>query len=251
MLQATKTYSVSTWPGDSLSRDLVIAFGGAQAQLGGIQVHEFSNSLGAQALKRHVVFVREQPSRWYNTIDTALVEALTSAREGRQLFTLGNSMGGFAAILFSLLLPGPCRSISFCPQFSIHRNEVPFEERWADYASAIAPWRFRTCLPDAWNRPKGVSHFIFCGGQAASDVRHVERIVATAANEVIAFVVDGCGHDIARFLKSHDLLAPLLNELIGGPGRPIAIAAALDGRRIRFRTLGASEVAPSPRTSSR
>ncbi|HEX3984329.1 MAG TPA: hypothetical protein VHX12_11590 [Acidisoma sp.] len=226
-------------PGAPQSDRAVIAFAGVQTRLGGIDLKEFSNSLaGGRQKQRHIAFVRESPARWYNTIDLSALAAFAAAQRERHIVTLGNSMGGFAAILFSLILPGVRGSISFCPQFSVHPDEVPFERRWNEYVSAVAEWRYRTCLPVAWNHPKGVSHTLFCGSGVPSDIRHAELIVQSARNSAAAFILEGCGHDVARHLKSRDLLLPLLDLLIEGTGTVAAVAGLLQSQGIRFRQVG-------------
>ena len=209
-------YSVTEFPADQRVQPMVVAFGGGQSGLGGIEINEFAKSLGAPGGRRGVLFVRERQPRWYNSADDRLIETLQSASAGRRLVTLGNSMGGFAAILFSLLLPGASRSISFCPQFSVCPEIVSFERRWRDKVAKIESWKFPTCLPDAWNQPKNTAHFLFLGEDTEDDLRHAELIVSAAKNPAIAFRVGGCGHDVARFLKGRNLLVPLLDELIEG-----------------------------------
>lgn len=239
--QTTHSCSLNFSRGHPGTRDLVIAFAGVMGGLGGIDVPEFSKSLRAGAAERDVIFVRESPPAWYNSADENLIATLAAAGTGKRVLTLGNSMGGFAAILFALLLPGPCRSLSFVPQLSIHRDEVPFEPRWKSHAEAMAVWRYRTCLPAAQNRAKGAAHLLICGSGDPADIRHVERILEEAANPAMALIVDGSGHEVAQYLKAHDALVPLLDALMGETVSADAVASLLARRGVSFRLRGAWE----------
>ncbi|MFG1425997.1 alpha/beta fold hydrolase [Roseixanthobacter glucoisosaccharinicivorans] len=224
-------------PGDPLCQQTVLACAGIQAELGGIEIQEFSSSLAAQQRRRHVAFMRDSTARWYNSIDPALIDSFSASQSDRQIVTLGNSMGGFAAILLSLLLPNAIGSIAFCPQFSVHPEEVPFETRWTEYISAIAEWRFRTCLPQTWNHPKSVTHTIFCGEREPADIRHAELILHHAQNPARAFILSGCGHNVARHIKAHHALAPLLDALISGNSGTDIIVDLLRSHGLRCDTI--------------
>lgn len=239
--QALPSCSLSFSRGHPDATDLVIAFAGVMGGIGGIEVPEFSRSLRAGATERDVIFVRESPAAWYNSASEDLVATLAAAGAGKRVLTLGNSMGGFAAILFALLLPGPCRSLSFVPQFSIHRDEVPFDARWKRYADAVSLWRYRTCLPAAQNRAKGAAHLLICGSGDPADIRHIERILEEAANPAMALIVDGCGHDVGQFLKAHGALVPLLDALLGETVSADAVASLLASRGVSFHLRGAWE----------
>jgi pimeloyl-ACP methyl ester carboxylesterase len=237
------TSALQVLPGVETSNRAVIAFGGILAMLGGISIGEFGKSLGVQAggiepLRRHVAFVRERPARWYNALDLMPVREHAALQQGRHVVTLGNSMGGFAAILFSLILPGVRRSISFCPQYSVHPDHSPFETRWRELVREIAVWRFETCLPPMANQLRpGLSHMLFCGQNEPADIRHAERIVAGSANPATAFLVAGCGHEVARRLKAADALAPLFDLLIDDDAGPELIAELLAARGISFSRI--------------
>ena len=138
---------ISFLAGHARSTRAVIAFAGVKASLGGVEVQEFSTSLkdsrgGDACIQRPVAFVRERPARWYNSMSPELLAPFCKDHADKTIVTLGNSMGGFAAILFGTALPGVKRSISFCPQFSVHPELCPWERRWQDEIAAIDYWRF-------------------------------------------------------------------------------------------------------------
>lgn len=235
---------VSILEGSRQAKRAVIAFAGIMASLGGVELQEFSKSLsttgdGSDVLQRPVAFVRERPPRWYNSIETRRLQAFVAEQANRTIVTLGNSMGGFAAIRFSLLLPGIRRSIAFCPQFSVHPTHCPWETRWREEVAAIDGWRFETCLSGAGDPYRGeLDHVVFCGSAIPDDVRHVEMIVEQATQPVSAFVVHGCGHDVASYLKRRQALVPLLDLLIDDLASHDDIVAYLQANDLRFDMLG-------------
>jgi hypothetical protein len=222
---------------------VVIAFAGVLAKLGGIGFHEFGRTLasgepGASDRAHHIAFVRELPPRWYNTFDPALLAPFLEAQAGREIVTLGNSMGGFAAILFSLLLPGIRRSITFCPQFSVHPNHCPWEKRWRQHVDAIDTWRYETCVPALPSRSGGgPDHVMFLGKAIADDIRHAEAILAAADTPAAAFLIQGSGHEVARDLRERAVLVPLFDRLIGDLAPAEEIAAFLRAQDVRFDLL--------------
>lgn len=224
----------------------VIAFGGIQSNLGGIEFWEFATTLltgtsqqpkhPPEVTQRHVAFVRESPPHWYNNTEQLPLEQFVTSQiaERRLISTLGNSMGGYAAILYSLLLPNIRRSISFCPQYSVRPEYCPFETRWQEKIGAIASWRFDTCLPLSSNHPRqDLTHFIICGTDVSEDVRHAEMIVAKAANPAIAIMIAGCGHEVARHLKSSYTLTPLLDLLFGKWTDQVSIGNFMKERNVQ------------------
>lgn len=245
-VENTASDSVHVVAGSSNCGHAVIAFAGIQSNLGGIEYREFATTLATmtspqpkhspEGMQRHVAFVRETPPRWYNNTEQLPLEQFVASQiaERRQISTLGNSMGGFAAILFSLLLPNIRRSISFCPQYSVRPEYCPFETRWKEQVVAIPSWRFDTCLPLDSNLPRpGLIHFIICGTNNSEDVRHAEMIVSKAANPAIGIMISGCGHDVARYLKSSHTLAPLLDLLFGELADQVSVGNFLKDRQVK------------------
>ncbi|TRL32274.1 hypothetical protein [Rhizobium straminoryzae] len=234
--------TVYVLPGSPDVRRAVIAFAGIQSILGGIEVWEFAKTLtsdeNVEEARRHVAFVRERPALWYNSVDPACLAPFLAMQDGRAVVTLGNSMGGFAAILFSLVLPGIRRSIAFCPQYSVHPDHCPWERRWQDQIAEIDNWRFETCLPHGpCPEAQDLDHMIFCGSDVGDDVRHAEAILAGATHPVSVFLIHGCGHDVARSLKRREALVPVLDLLIDDLAPPQHVAAELARRGIAFDLL--------------
>jgi hypothetical protein len=106
---------------------LLIAFGGIKGQLG-MPPFEFFNVVGKLDFPVKRAFVRDLRRAWYHqgtpglgdTIDEMKVALSGVIEEAvvRRVVTVGNSAGGYAAILFGILL-GVDRAIGFSPPTSL------------------------------------------------------------------------------------------------------------------------------------
>lgn len=194
----------------------VVAFTGVAGGLGQIQLEEFRHSLrGSGAPVCNLVFVIDKQRRWYNhgteAVISGIVNAQLAAFGTARTVTLGNSMGGFGAIVFAPRLTGCGTAIAFCPQSSVHPAIAPFETRWPEWTGRITQWE----LPDAVAtlRPE-IRYHLFFGTQNMQDDRHAARFLAAGALGMNITRIPGCAHDVAPYLKRTRRLRPLLRELI-------------------------------------
>lgn len=223
-------------PGNGACGEVVISFSGVALSLGSIHKTEFRNSLRKPRHVRDAYYVSDKRRGWYNSTFDRIRETIGPRVEGRNVYTLGNSMGGFAAILFSLTFDGAMASISFCPQYSISRPLAPFETRWGADAEAIGAWSAPTCLPEAWNVPRPVRHYVFCGEGEPRDVQHAQLIQMAAANPVSVYVFEGVGHGVASGLKQAGALHQLLDAAMQGPRSDRAMDDVLRGSGLAYAT---------------
>jgi hypothetical protein len=83
------------------------------------------------------VFITDKTRSWGNALDFALIEdQIARFIEGRKIFSIGNAMGGFNAILAGHYFPVET-CVAFVPQFSVDRRVVPWEDRWGKAISEI------------------------------------------------------------------------------------------------------------------
>jgi len=140
---------ISSQPGTS--DVLVVAFAGVGHALGGLQTEEFRKILSRidQASACHLIWVIDKRRVWYNEgvaeavaawVNTYIAEARINA-----VVTLGNSLGGFGAIVFARRLVNCVQAIAFCPQSSVKSDLVPFETRWPEWRAAISAWDIYRC----------------------------------------------------------------------------------------------------------
>ncbi|QXP83730.1 hypothetical protein ABZN20_04695 [Methylococcus sp. ANG] len=120
------------------SRKLYLTFGGLQGALG-IPPFEFYKS--SRILNESRVFFRDLSQTWYhaglagissNIPETArYIEHIIDKSSAEEIVFIGNSMGGYAAILFSTLI-GRGRAVSFSPQtfISPSKRRASGDGRW-------------------------------------------------------------------------------------------------------------------------
>src|SRR5690606_13457642 len=130
---------------DNNSKKLLITFGGIRQGMG-MPVYEFYNSL--KDLNSDKVYVKDINQAWYHkginkevknieTLKQVLHEIIKRKSYDNVVF-IGNSMGGYAAILFGVLLHVDS-VIAFSPQTFINKvNRLWYkDERWTDEISKI------------------------------------------------------------------------------------------------------------------
>lgn len=189
----------------------VISFAGVGYALGGMQIEEFRRSLDGSHFD--IYFVIDKKRHWYNGIYERVLAVINASLEARGIarcFTLGNSMGGFGAVLFAGALSRCMRAIAFCPQSSVSPVHAPFENRWREWTASITAWR----APDAIAAmTEEVQSIVFFGAIEARDQLHAQRFAAAEGNAIVC-VIENCSHNIATYLKQRGVLIPLLNSLL-------------------------------------
>ncbi|WP_283177339.1 hypothetical protein [Gemmobacter sp. 24YEA27] len=118
---------------------------------------------------------------WYRNEDTpALIRALRDAgffAGFRRVVFAGASMGGFAALSLSALVPGAV-VLAFSPQSTLAPGLVPFERR---YPFARRKWDWQSAGCDAAQAVQGASEvWLIYDPFIPEDRAHVRRIVAAA-----------------------------------------------------------------------
>jgi hypothetical protein len=191
---------------------LVLAFTGVGHNMGAEQTEEFISSASANGA-HNVLFVIDSKRSWFT--QPGVIE--TTCRETRRLMqeigcdtiaTLGNSMGGYGAVLFGKYLPvSTC--VAFAPQYSMNRLVV-FERRWRKHRKHMrrAPMRGLNQAIVSQTR-----YFIVYGDDP-QDLKHQRRF-RPADNLVMAIIPEG-GHNPAARLKELGTLNALLDAGLAG-----------------------------------
>jgi pimeloyl-ACP methyl ester carboxylesterase len=207
-----------------------VAFAGVQGAFGGIPVEEFAGSLGRSATPHDAVFVIDKTRGWYNETVPDIGAVLAPHLAGRRVVTLGNSMGGFGALLFAERL-NAAAALAVCPQYSIASDLVPFETRWRDFAAAIPVFRYPTCLPA---RPSAATRIVLAGAGHDADMAHARLIHRRLRTGDAVFALKPCGHDVAQVLKQQGILSAILDAVLTVGGAGNAIAAVLNAGAIDY-----------------
>jgi pimeloyl-ACP methyl ester carboxylesterase len=196
------------------SHVLAVAFTGISHGLGGIHF-EFGRSLGK--IRCATLLVRDIGLRWYQygpddpSAAGAVVARIryTAKRAGaKRIVCIGNSMGGFGALLYGSLLQADA-VIAFCPQTAIDPaiTSAMGDRRWSNYQTNIPdyPYGDISRLP----QPRNVT--VCYGSNDSLDVAHVDRL-----KWAVKRIVMPSGHGAVRELKNQGKLIPLLSDVVFG-----------------------------------
>ena len=167
-----------------------------------IQQEEFNKATdGATA-----IFIIDKTRSWGNIDWELLSKVISPYLVNKRVFTIGNSMGGFYAILASrhFLID---KVISFVPQYSVHKSIVPRENRWSMYTKRIRDWKYIS-LEGSFN-DKTEYHIFF--GNDQSDAVH-KKLFPKQEN-IIMHVYAG-NHYIVKDLKAKGLLYGLISDIV-------------------------------------
>lgn len=186
---------------------VVVAFTGIGHSLGSVQRDEFVGT-ASDGGRAHAVFVTDIRRSWYSR--PGLEERIL--RVVGQLFdrlgpagvhTLGNSMGGFGAILFAERLSAQS-AIAFVPQFTMDRKVID-ERRWSRFRPAMNEGNLASldshltgaCRPHA-----------FFAADALPDRPH--WMLLERSERAAVHLLNEGGHNIAHHLKTLGVLAPVI-----------------------------------------
>lgn len=202
-----------TWlPGQS--RTLVLVFAGQGAARRGRDRLEFPDVASAQG-RNHVLFISDLARSWYSR--PGLCERIAGVVRGFMathgivdVAALGNSMGGFGAILFCKYLP-IANVAAFVPQISMV-NEVIDGPLWASSRARIT---------DAVEKDLGPilsgsrCRFSLVYGDHDED-DNIHRARVPLAGNVEVLVIRGCDHKVARWIKDRGMLPQIARAMLTG-----------------------------------
>lgn len=195
-----------TTAGDPAAPGLFVCFTGIRQAMGGIGAEEFVGSTALPGFS--ALFVSDLKRSWYNGFEPERLASVLRARaEGKAVVTIGNSMGGFGAILATTMLPVET-AIAFAPQFSVHPEIVPGEERWTEFTRQIEHFRHPS-LREAF--ASGARIYTINGDD---DAAHWSQFPQAPGLEHV--VIEDSGHDPALHVKKSGVLPRLLTTCIEG-----------------------------------
>lgn len=210
----------------SSKENLLVSFGGVQQGIG-IPVFEFFNFLSAFDCDK--VFVRDFNQAWYqkgiddkiSTIDqlTQSLREIIANRDYKKICFIGNSMGGYAAILFGVLL-GVDEVLSFAPQTFVDKKRrlLHADFRWKKeikgmYKSDVLNRPMMDLKSYLLQYPKQAKPIIniFYGANHRLDRIHAERM--KKISNVCLFPIPGKNHQLVKELRNSGQLNKMFEEL--------------------------------------
>nr|WP_236638387.1 alpha/beta hydrolase [Mangrovicoccus ximenensis] len=191
-------------PPDSGQKRILLSFTGIGNQMGGMQVQEPEFFTAGNAFD-NIFFISDLMRSWGNAYDfAALCDRLGPHLAGREVCALGNSMGGFLAILAAAHLDIEAVA-AFVPQFSVAPHVVPEETRWREHVGAIRDWRVPS-LDGRFNRR--TRYHVFSGNTGEERVH--SRLFPVQPNLFHA-VPRRSGHRLAKKLKERGVLRDVIS----------------------------------------
>ena len=202
---------------DHDSSTLVIAFAGLKGFLGGFPAFEFRKILSSVNVKS--AYLRDHYAAWYHRgvvdigpdIDAVAATLRELRGDADRVVMIGNSAGGYAALLFGALLD--CETYAFSPQTFVDPQLLreAEDDRWDEELNALlASGRFDPRYGDlapVLADSKGTFH-IYYGGLDPIDWKHVDHVAAIA--HVTAHPNVNCYHRVVKYLRDSGWLRSFL-----------------------------------------
>ncbi|HCR85653.1 MAG TPA: hypothetical protein DIV86_03140 [Alphaproteobacteria bacterium] len=205
-------YRITYESGDN--NTLVIAFTGIELRLGEIQKEEFQKTLHSTSKNNHICYVIDKQRSWYNFIEPEIIEKLNQLIEkisAKKVVTLGNSMGGYGAIIFAVKLKNCSTAIAFCPQYSVNPSITPFETRWAQYRDNLTEFLTNDVSTEISDK---ITYNIFFGNLEKRDKKHCRLFEELTRDNLKIHIIKGSSHNVAGHLKEQGKLVEVIMGLI-------------------------------------
>ncbi|MCK0168548.1 hypothetical protein MWU52_13365 [Jannaschia sp. S6380] len=206
---------------------LVVVFTGRKAGFGGQPPDEFAGS-ASHGGENSVLFVTDRQASWYAAPGlwrkiVRMVREVRASVGALEVMTLGNSMGGYGA----LLLPRDlrvARAIAFSPQVTLDRGLLD-DARWPEIADEM-PER---CVADTFAGTR-TQYYLTAGAGCAEDVAHLALV--PEGKRVHRWVLPRGRHNVAGALKEAGLLARVIDAILRGRRTRVDALYARYGRRL-------------------
>lgn len=206
------------------SKNLLISFGGIMQGIG-MPVFEFFNALSAIDCDK--MFIRDFNQAWYQkgiddkikTIDQMrqYLADLIQEKGYEKVCFMGNSMGGYAAILFGLLLDID-KIIVFSPQTFINpfRRLISLDYRWKEQLKEVYQYDKRAesyyDLKRVLQRtPHKATVSIYYSTTHRLDNLHARRLKGIPGVQL--FPINTKSHNIVKGLRDQGTLTQILKEI--------------------------------------
>ncbi len=166
--------------------------------------------------RNHVLFINDRERSWYSAPGqrdriAGIVSRFVASHGISETWAIGNSMGGYGAILFSDRL-GISQVVAFVPQL-LMTSEVLSLPNWADYLAPIRDGVEPDLVPII--AAADCRFHIVTGDRFDDDILHMGHLRKTLPDtpKVRIVVAPGQSHYIARWLKDQGQLARLVAAL--------------------------------------
>ena len=193
---------------------LVVVFTGRHHTFGDQPADEFATS-AHDGGANNVLFVSDLMQSWYSRPGlwpriVRLVRGIAEIEGQGSVVTLGNSMGGFGALLLPRDMP-VVRAIGFSAQVSMVQRVIR-DRRWPNARRRLG----RSPVINIRNTvARTKTHYYLTAGRGAPlDMAHMALMPRNA--RVRRWALPGAGHNIAKKLKESGVLMPAIHAMIDG-----------------------------------
>lgn len=186
---------------------VLIAFTGVGHAMAGMDIQK-PEFLSATKMGK-VIWITDKNRTWGNGLDIEkIVEIILLNAKGKDVYCIGNSMGGFLAILFSKYINAK-KVLSVVPQWSIDPNIVPNETRWLQYRQNIKNIKYPD-LSGSFN--PSCDYLILSGNDQLEKMQtqHFLQVINSCNIKILEF--EDAKHNVAHYLKEKNILSNLLTE---------------------------------------
>ena len=199
------------------SPDLTLCFTGIGNSIGGlnIQSEEFRKASSFST----AVFVVDKTRSWGNNVDFPRLAEIVSSYGSKNINAIGNSMGGFLAVLVSRFID-VSTVVAICPQYSVSREVVPKEHRWSDHVNNIQVWKYKSLDGCFCERTK----YYVLAGVGGHDDKQLKWIPDRSNINKIYFKDKRFNHRVSLALKEDGILYGVVADCLAGK-RPSEIIA--------------------------
>jgi hypothetical protein len=199
---------------------LVVAFAGLRGFLGGFPAFEFRKILSSVDVKS--AYFRDHYAAWYHRgvvdigpgIESVLRRLRELQQEAQRVVMIGNSAGGYAALLFGALLG--CEAYAFSPQTFIEPDLLrdAGDDRWDEELAVLLDSGFFDSrygdLAPLMEKSEGRFE-IFYGALDGVDWKHVEPV--SGLDQVTVNRIENCDHRVVRHLRDSGWLLSFLRGM--------------------------------------
>lgn len=170
--------------------------------------------LAHQNRTNHVLFVSDASRSWMNGPGVAAsivnaIESVVAQSAIKRVVALGNSMGGYMALLLPNLTQIDA-AIAFVPQFSVKPERIPEEQRWQFFRKRIKQWPFEAIE----SLPTDQSTVTILHGGTPDELIHANRFPRDPKAK--HFILPHMDHRLAHRLHRAGKLQRIVSRAIEG-----------------------------------
>lgn len=215
MLHDEHPLRIEAAPGSS--RRLIVSFTSVGTERGKWPPREFVG-MASQGGNNHVMCVSDISRCWMNSdgMDGKIVTAISDYVMDHgitSIMTIGTSMGAYNALVLGRKFPVD-RVIAFAPQYSVHPDVMPDEDRWQWFIKQIKEWPHK----EMKKLPRRPAKIFMFHGDTPDEQRHWKRF--GVADNLTHYIFCGANHNFISNLKRDQKLNQIVRAAINNrPGR--------------------------------